>query len=209
MTFLEPQRDHRPPPRWILASRSPRRIELLRAAGQRFDVEPSESDESRHEDESALRFVSRVAREKALAVAARHPGRAVLAADTVVIVDGDPFGKPSGGADAVAMLARLSGRAHEVATAFVLLDARGAVAEERIVCSEVTFRRMEPREIEAYVATGEPLDKAGAYAIQGGAASFVSALRGSLTNVIGLPMDEVGDALRRAGLWTEAAPAQR
>jgi len=209
MRFLEPQRDHRTPARWILASRSPRRIELLRAAEQQFDVKPSDTDESRRPGEDALTFAARVAREKALAVAARNPGRPVLAADTIVIVDGEPLGKPRDRTHAAAMLASLSGRAHEVATAFVLLDARGTVAQARVVRSEVVFRRLDRDDIQRYVATSEPLDKAGAYAIQGKAAGFVSSLRGSLTNVIGLPMDEVRDALRRAGLWIEPAPSER
>jgi septum formation protein len=202
MRCLEPQRDHRRPASWILASGSPRRAELLRAAGQRFEAEPSHVDEARRSGEGALRFAARVAVEKAHEVAARHPGRWVLGADTVVIVDGEALGKPRDGAEAIAMLARLSGRAHEVATAFVLLDPRGATLAQRVVRSKVVFRRLGVQEIAAYVATGEPLDKAGAYAIQGGAAAFVVSLQGSRSNVIGLPMDEVEEALRQAGLWT-------
>jgi septum formation protein len=209
MRCLEPQRDHRRPATWILASGSPRRVDLLCAAGQRFEAEASHADEARRSGEDALDFAARVARGKAREVAARRPGRAVLAADTVVIVDGEALGKPRDGADAAAMLARLSDRAHEVATAFVLLDPCGATLVERVVRSQVAFRRLGAQEIAAYVATGEPLDKAGAYAIQGGAAAFVVSLRGSLSNVIGLPMDEVEEALRRAGLWTAETPHRR
>ena len=209
MRCLEPQRDHRRPASWILASGSPRRVDLLRAAGQRFEAEASHADEARRSGEGALHFAARVAEEKAREVAARRPGRWVLGADTVVIVDGEALGKPRDGADAIAMLARLSDRAHEVATAFVLLDPRGATLALRVVRSKVVFRRLGAQEIAAYVATGEPLDKAGAYAIQGGAAAFVVSLHGSLSNVIGLPMDEVEETLRQAGLWTAETPHRR
>ena len=205
MRRLEPQREDRSA-RWVLASASPRRAELLRGAGQRFEVEPSRVDEARRSGEGALDFAGRVAREKATEIAARRPGWWILAADTIVIVDGDPLGKPIDADDAVRMLVRLSGHVHEVATAFVLLDPEARVFVDRTVRTEVLFGSLERTAIDAYVATGEPLDKAGAYAIQGGARSFVADLRGSLSNVIGLPMAEVEQALRSAGLWTDTVP---
>jgi septum formation protein len=158
-------------------------------------------DEIPRPAEDALDFAVRVARNKAQKIFRRSGARWVLAADTVVVVDGESFGKPRDVADATRMLERLSGRRHEVATAFVLLDDRGEVFVEQVVTSEVVFRPLEAREIAAYVSSGEPFDKAGAYAIQGGAAEFVIGLNGSRSNVIGLPMDEVESALRSAGLW--------
>ena len=121
--------------------------------------------------------------------------------DYSAIVDRAPLGKPRDRAEAEAMLARLSGRAHEVVTAFALVEPGGGIFLARAIHSEVVFRTLAAEEIAAYVAGGEPLDKAGAYAIQGGAAAFVTELRGSLSNVIGLPMAEVEAALRAAGLW--------
>ncbi len=207
MGRLEPQRNERRSECWILASASPRRVDLLERAGQRFEREASAVDESARAGEGALEFAVRVAHDKAREVAGRRPGRWVLAADTVVIVDGEPLGKPRDATDARAMLARLSDRKHEVATAFVLLDSAGRTFATEVVRSEVTFRRVAFPDIEAYVRTDEPLDKAGGYAIQGGARAFVRELRGSLTNVIGLPMAEVEAALRAAGLWIEAPAA--
>jgi nucleoside triphosphate pyrophosphatase len=205
MRWLEPQRDERRSRRWILASASPRRANLLERAGQRFDREASAVKESFRAGESAVEFAARLAHDKARDVARRRPGRWVLAADTVVIVDGEPFGKPHDAAHARAMLARLSGRKHEVATAFVLLDSAGRTFAADVVRSEVVFRRLEPADIDSYVRTGEPFDKAGAYAIQGGARRFVREVNGSFTNVVGLPMAEVEAALRAGGLWIEAS----
>jgi septum formation protein len=186
---------------WILASASPRRSELLRAAGQRFECVASGVNETPRQAERALDFALRIARNKAREIFGRRPAHWVLAADTIVVVDGESLGKPRDAADATTMLERLSGRHHEVATAFVLLDDRGEIFVEQVVRTEVVFRTLEKSEIAAYVTSGEPFDKAGAYAIQGGAAEFVIALHGSRSNVIGLPMDEVESALQSAGLW--------
>jgi septum formation protein len=174
---------------------------LLRAAGQRFDCVSSDVDEAPRPREGALDYTLRVARDKAREAALRCPGRWVLAADTIVIIDGQVLGKPRDAAEAASMLRRLSGRSHEVATAFVLRDDRGEVFRERVVQTKVVFRTIEAESIAAYVAGGEPFDKAGAYAIQGGGARFVAEVRGSRSNVIGLPMDEVEEALRAADLW--------
>lgn len=186
---------------WILASSSPRRAALLAAAGQRFTVEPSRVDEKWESGEPAGAFAARMARVKALEVARRTASRWVLGADTVVVVDDQPLGKPRDAMEAVTMLKTLSGRTHGVITAFALVDPYAHVFAEQIVESHVQFRVIRPREIDAYVRSGEPFDKAGAYAIQGRAAEFVARLDGSLTNVIGLPVEEVEQTLRSAGLW--------
>jgi septum formation protein len=204
MHALSPQREQPEESRFVLASASPRRAELLARAGQAFDVVASGAQEVPRANESPYEFASRVAREKACAVALRAPGRPVLAADTIVVVDDTIFGKPSDPREAAAMLSRLSGRAHEVATAFMLLAPRGRELAAQCVVTSVVFRTLSRDEIDSYVATTEPLDKAGAYAIQGGANGFVRSIRGSLTNVIGLPMEEVERALRAARLWREA-----
>jgi septum formation protein len=186
---------------WILASASPRRSELLRAAGQCFECMASGVDETARPAERALDFALRIARNKAREISARRPAHWVLAADTIVVVDGQSLGKPHDAADATTMLKQLSGRHHEVVTAFVLLDDRGEIFAEQVVRTEVVFRPLDESEIATYVSSGEPFDKAGAYAVQGGAAKFVIAVHGSRSNVIGLPMDEVKSALRSAGLW--------
>lgn len=177
----------------ILASGSPRRRELLTAAGVTFLVRPSAVDETQHPGESALEYVRRVSREKAAAVEGEH----VLAADTVVVLDGDILGKPATHAEACAGLARLSGRVHRVYTAVTLRAGRRTHA--RLVGTDVTFRPLHASEIERYVATGEPFDKAGGYGIQGQGGALVHRLRGSYTNVIGLPLRETLDLLERWG----------
>ena len=193
----------------VLGSASPRRVALLGALGVEFAVQASDIPEVAAPGEPADAFASRLAREKGLAVARLRPGQWVLAADTVVVVDGDILGKPADAADARAMLQRLSARRHEVLTAAALIAADGALADEVVVRSAVTFRELAEAEIAAYVAGGEPADKAGAYAIQGGAAAFVAQVDGSMTNIIGLPMDEVAAMLRRHGLWTPARAVSR
>jgi septum formation protein len=180
----------------ILASASPRRRELLRQLGVRFEVVPSDTPETPLPGELPADFARRVAREKAIDVARRRPGTVVVGADTVVVLDGEIFGKPRDGADARRMLRRLSARVHRVLTAVALVDAAGAV-DVIGVESEVEFRALTDAEIDAYVATGEPFDKAGAYAVQGGAGHFVTRLTGSRSNVVGLPIEEVADLLRR------------
>lgn len=199
---LDPQRDRiSSPPRWILASASPRRRELLEAAGQSFEAVPSRVEETLREGEAASAAASRLATEKALEVASRVPGRWVLGADTIVVVGARVLGKPGGPGEARSMLEALSGRAHRVITGFALIDPAGEVAVSRSVETVVVFAELSAETIDAYVGSGEPLDKAGAYAIQGGAAAFAREVRGSWTNVVGLPMDEVEEALRAARLW--------
>jgi len=183
-------------PQLVLASASPRRRELLAAAGHSFEVLPSTVEEIQLPGEAPETFARRVALEKACDVASRRPGACVLAADTVVVVDGCLFGKPAGRDDARHMLQMLSGRAHRVLTAVALVDA-AATVDEVLIESVVEFRSLAIAELEAYLDSAEPYDKAGAYAVQGEAKKFVKAVRGSYSNVIGLPMEAVTDLLRR------------
>jgi septum formation protein len=171
----------------VLASASPRRAELLRAAGIPFDVVPADVDERQHAEEDAAAYVQRLAAAKAAHVATTHPGRAVLGADTTVVVDGEVIGKPRDAAEAVAMLERLSGRSHLVLTGVCLIGADGR-RETSVASTTVEFRPVTRAEIERYVASGEPMDKAGAYAIQGGAGGFVTRIDGDYDNVVGLPV---------------------
>ena len=170
----------------VLASASPRRAELLRAAGFAFVVDPVDIDESVLPGETPHAHVRRLARAKAQAGADRHPGHTVLGADTVVVIDGRTLGKPRDDADAAAMLGALSGRVHHVYTAVAVAD--GGSVRDDVDISAVTFASMAPDDIAAYVASGEPGDKAGAYAIQGWAARFIERLEGSYSGVVGLPV---------------------
>ena len=169
----------------ILASASPRRADLLRSAGLDFAIEPADVDETPLPGEAPVDYVERVAFDKARAVAGA--GRLVLAADTTVEIDGEILAKPSDKADARRMLNELGGREHAVHTGVVVLP-DGASARSIVVTTAVRFVDLPPDVIEWYVATGEPLDKAGAYALQGRAAAFVESIDGSVTNVIGLPL---------------------
>ncbi len=183
-------------PRLILASGSPRRRKLLSEAGVEFAVIESGAAEIALDEEAAEDFALRMAREKAATVSAKAPGDFVLAADTVVELDGHILGKPESPEQAHTMLRRLSGRTHTVVTAFAL--ARGcAVLESAPTRSRVTFRELSDDEVRAYVASGAPFDKAGAYGIQGDGAGFIARLEGSYSNVMGLPVEEVLAALRR------------
>jgi septum formation protein len=188
----------------VLGSGSPRRRELLARAGIAFEVLPADIDESARDGEEPAAFALRLARAKAHAVATRvgaAPRRVVLGADTIVVVDGDVLGKPTDPEDAVRLLGRLVGREHCVLTAVaVLASDRAAHAATCVVASQVVMRSAREDEIRRYVATGEPLDKAGAYAAQGEGRRFIERIDGSETNVIGLPMDETLALLRESGL---------
>jgi septum formation protein len=176
-----------------LASQSPRRRELLAQLGLALDVRPAHADETPRPGEAPRAYVERLAREKARAVA----GAVVLGADTTVAVDGRILGKPDDAADAARMLRALSGRAHEVVTGVCV---RAAGREEAVtVATEVLFAPLDEARIAWYVATGEPLDKAGAYAVQGAGGLFVREVRGSVSNVVGLPLAETLELLARAG----------
>jgi septum formation protein len=183
----------------VLASASPRRAELLRTAGIPFDVIPADVDERQHEGEEPDTYVCRLASEKAARVAIAHPGRPVLGADTTVVVDGEVLGKPRDPDDAVSMLGRLSGRSHLVLTGVCLIDAGGG-AETALATTTVEFRPLTPAEIAGYVASGEPMDKAGAYAIQGLAGGFVTRIHGAYDNVVGLPVALIQAMCRARGI---------
>jgi nucleoside triphosphate pyrophosphatase len=184
-----------------LASGSPRRRELLQQIGVTFRVIGAELDETAFQGESPLDYVSRLAEAKAAVgwERSRDLGSApVLAADTAVVLDARILGKPAGLNDAMAMLLELSGRAHQVLTAVALRTAAGTLVE--VSHSTVTFRSIDPSEARAYWETGEPSDKAGAYAIQGYAAIFISDLKGSYSGVMGLPLFETAALLKVAGV---------
>jgi septum formation protein len=178
----------------ILASRSPRRHEILARAGIPHVVRPAEVDESMRHGEDARRHVERLARAKAEA-AECGPEDVVLGADTVVVVDGDVLGKPSDPADARRMLQRLAGREHEVMTG-ICLRSRQTSAED-VETTRVRFVPLSGQEIEEYAASGEPMDKAGAYAIQGLASKFIDRIEGCYFNVVGLPVAKVYSHLRQ------------
>ena len=182
----------------ILASASPRRRDLLRLVGLEPLVRPADIDESARDSEPAEEYVRRLATEKALAVAGESGQSVVLAADTAVVLDGQLLGKPNDPDDAAAMLRRLAGVTHQVATGVAVVGSDAAVAQ-RVVLTSVTMTPLSDDAIRAYVATGEPLDKAGGYGIQGRAAAFVERIDGSYTNVVGLPLAETLVLLREAG----------
>jgi septum formation protein len=184
-----------PPLPLVLASASPRRAELLRLAGFAFAVADADVDETPHPGEPAAIYVRRLAEEKAAAVAARQPGAVVLGADTTVVVDGDILGKPADDGEAVAMLRRLQGRAHEVLTGVAVVAPDGC--DSTVARTRVWMAPMSEGEIAAYVASGEPRDKAGAYGIQGRAARFITRIDGSYPNVVGLPVAVVHELLRK------------
>jgi septum formation protein len=194
-------------PRLVLGSASPRRAALLREIGVDFTVCASAVAEVMAAGESAADFARRIAREKGAAVARRCGAAWVLSADTVVVVDGAVLGKPADASTARHMLRRLSGRTHDVLTAVSLIAPGGAPAVGVLVRSTVEFRPLTAAQIDAYVASGEPFDKAGAYAIQGGAGAFVRRVIGSQTNVVGLPLDEVRALLECRGLLAPAPAA--
>ena len=194
-----------------LASRSPRRRELLRQIGVAFEIIPlrvapqrgADVDETPRAGELPIDYVLRIAVEKAQAGAGmlrarRLAARPMLAADTTVVCDGVILGKPADAADAARMLTLLSGRAHSVLTAVAV--ARGETRDTRISESNVWFRPLAADEIRRYVATGEPRDKAGAYAVQGRAAAFITRIEGSYSGIMGLPLAETADLLRSHGI---------
>lgn len=177
----------------ILASRSPRRAELLSAAGIAFEVLAADVDETPRASETPAAYVERLAIEKARAVHALRPDARVLGADTTVTIDGEILGKPADEADAVRMLRLLSGRAHDVHTGVALVSAGGV--RSAVDSTRVWFDAMTDEDISWYVGTGEPVDRAGAYAIQGFASRFIPRIEGSYSNVVGLPVALVSSIL--------------
>jgi len=194
----------------ILASESPRRADIMRGAGFVFEACATKVDEARHGGEAPADYVRRLAQEKARAAAAKFPEAGsqettvIIGADTVVVLEGEILGKPAGAAEARAMLNRLSGRSHEVHTGMALLrlpDGAMRILEEVTL---VEFAPMTAREIEDYVASGEPCDKAGAYAVQGLGGRFVRRIGGSYFNVMGLPVARLHEELLAMGIEADA-----
>jgi septum formation protein len=186
-----------PPPPIVLASRSPRRKQLLEMLRIPFRVIPPDVDEHVLPGEQPGHYVTRLSRAKAEAVVTRAPGNVILAADTTVVLDGAIFEKPTSPTHAVEMLARLQGRTHEVMTAVAV--ARDGEVAQALDVSRVTFRPADRATLEAYVATGEPMDKAGAYAIQGLGAPLIERVEGDFFGVMGLPLRLALDLLARFG----------
>ncbi len=185
-------------PRIILASQSPRRRELLHLIRLNHEVRPANVDESQRSGEAPRAYAERVARDKALAIAREQGDAVVIGADTIVVVDGDVLGKPNDASAAAAMLARLSDRTHLVDTAVAV--ARNGTIVSGVEEVDVTFRPLAAPEIQRYIATGEPLDKAGAYGIQGYGATIVKRIRGDYFAVMGLPLGLLVTLLGKVGL---------
>lgn len=183
----------------VLASASPRRRELLSILVADFEVRPADIDEGLRHDEAPRAYVLRLAEEKARAIAGNSPGRWVLGSDTAVVCEGQCMGKPGDRAQACDMLRSLSGRSHRVYSSVVLVGP-GSSASAALSISEVRFEKLPDDWIRRYAASGEPLDKAGGYAIQGAAAAWISKLEGSYSGVVGLPLFETADLLRDAAL---------
>lgn len=186
--------------KFILASASPRRRELLGSIGVDFDVLPSHVPEIHREGEAPHDYVARLSRDKARALTSEQPARWVIAADTTVVFAGQLLEKPESAADAVRMLTTLAGETHLVYTGITLENAESGWCETQVTESEVRMLPLSPAEIEWYVATGEPFDKAGAYAVQGIGSMFIESIHGSFTNVVGLPLATLFQMLRRAGV---------
>ena len=186
--------------RFILASASPRRIELLSLLGLRFEIIPSHVDETFMQGETPREHVLRLSREKAEKAAAAHPDAWVMGADTIVIINGEVLGKPRSPDEAKEMLGKLSGRVHTVFTGFSVTKRSHSILVRDTVESSVRFREIPDDEMAWYVESEEPYDKAGGYAVQGMGAFFIKEIHGSYTNVMGLPLCEVVDVLKGVGV---------
>jgi septum formation protein len=184
---------------FILASASPRRQELLRQAGLKFRIVPAHVNEEQLPQENPRGHVRRLAANKAAAVAGKYPGAWVLGADTIVVIDGLILGKPQDKKQAMEMLRRLSGREHEVFTGFTIARIASKASKTKVIRSAVRFKQISPEEMQWYTDCAEPYDKAGGYAVQGKGAYFIKSIRGSYTNVIGLPLCEVLEELKQLG----------
>jgi len=186
--------------KFILASSSPRRRELLASIGLQFDVVPSHVPEVHQEGEAPEEYVARLSRDKASAIAREHRSRWVIAADTTVFLGEELLEKPVDAEDAQRILATIAGKTHVVYTGVTLEHAERGYTETRVAETEVRMSALSRKEIEWYVRTGEPLDKAGAYGAQGIGAMFIDSIHGSYTNVVGLPLATLFQMLRRAGI---------
>jgi septum formation protein len=186
--------------RFILASSSPRRKELLGSIGAAFDVIPSHIPEERREGETPEEYVARLSREKAHAISEKHPERWIIAADTTVALDDLVLEKPIDAEDARRMLKAIAGKTHVVYTGVTLTRHEPHYLDTHVATSEVRMLPLTPRDIDWYVATREPLDKAGAYAAQGVGGLFIDSIHGSFTNVVGLPLALLFQMLRKAGI---------
>lgn len=184
----------------ILASASPRRQELLTNLGLNFTVQVSEVDETLDENIPPAQQVEQLAERKAAAVASTCNSGLVIGADTIVVLGRKPLGKPADRADAIAMLQDLQGRSHEVFTGLAVIDAATGQSVVTHQATAVRFKSMTKEQIERYVDTGEPLDKAGSYAVQGKASIFIEGIRGCYFNVVGLPVSKLADALSIFGV---------
>jgi septum formation protein len=197
-------------PPLVLASSSPRRAGYLRELGFSFRRVAPELDETRRRGETPNHYVRRLAESKAGAVAARYPDDWVVGADTTVVVDGKLLGKPADPKDARRMLKLLSGRTHLVVSAIALARSRDRLLHSRVSTTRVSFRELSAREIRGYVETGEPMGKAGAYAIQGKGGVLVSRIEGSYSNVVGFPLEKFFELWNDAGLplpWVKGGKA--
>jgi septum formation protein len=188
--------------RLILASRSPRRFELLKQVGLDFDIIPSGIEEDYIRGEPPIKHVLRLAEAKALDVGNRYPDRWVIAADTIVYVDHSILGKPRSREEAKKMLRRLSGKEHQVLTGFSVRHLEKGKGDREAVRTVVKVKKLTQAEMEWYIRTGEPFDKAGGYAIQGMGSFMIESIRGSYTNVVGLPICELIQTLSRLGAMT-------
>jgi len=186
--------------RFVLASSSPRRRQLLESIGLQFDVIPSAVPEELERGETPEEYVIRLSRQKAAAVAETNRDRWIIAADTIVVLGDQVLEKPRDTADAKRMLAAIAGQTHVVYTGVAVKCLQKNYADTHVAVSEVRMLPLSAKEIDWYVGTGEPLDKAGAYAAQGAGALFIESIHGSHTNVVGLPLALLFQMLRRAGL---------
>ena len=184
----------------VLASSSPRRREILEKTGLKFMVDAAEINEDHGRRMKPAELAKTISLEKAKVVAARHPCSIIIAADTFGVLDGRLLGKPRDEDEARLMLESMGGRRHRVVTGFTILDTETGKAVSKAVETKVYFRKLDSEEIEAYVKTGEPLDKAGAYAIQGMGALLVEKIEGDYYNVIGLPLSSLARELKRFGV---------
>jgi len=178
----------------VLASSSPRRIELLKMAGYEFTAAPTDVNEDYLHDTPPMQIVEQLATKKARAAAKEHPEDTVLGADTLVVLKGRVFGKPKDAADAKAMLALLSGSVHQVYTGYCIISGSKLICGHE--CTSVEFYPLKESEINAYIATEEPMDKAGAYAIQGRGALLIKRIDGDFYNVVGLPIGKINKILK-------------